>query len=332
MTQSQSSATKVHWPAEWVLHEATWMGFPCRREIWTNGLEKAQRAFAEVANQISEYEPVKMIVPAEHQKMAKKLLSAGVEQLTADIDDSWARDTSPVWVRQEQSMYGVDFEFNCWGNKFKPFDNDRAIAAKICQFSQTSRIENSLILEGGSVHSNDRGVLLTTKECLLNPNRNPHLSQQAIEQELIKALGVEQFIWLEKGVAGDVDTDGHIDNIACFVNEKTILTQKCSQDSENFSIYRDNKNIIQAAKFDLLEIAEPEARYHQGMREPLSYINFYIANGSVIIPKFGCKQDDEAYNVISEIFADRKVHAIDANEILVGGGGIHCITMQQPKS
>ncbi|TQV86832.1 agmatine deiminase family protein [Aliikangiella coralliicola] len=326
-----SELNSLRWPAEWELHQATWMIFPCRNEIWRHGLEKAQLAFAEVANLISEFEPVKMLVRREHLAYATKKLSSAVELIEAELDDSWARDTAPIWVENNKQAVALDFQFNAWGNKFSPCNSDQKIAQVMAKNAASHICEIDLILEGGSIHGNGQGLLLTTKECLLNSNRNSQMRQFEIEEKLKSELGVNRIIWLEKGLNGDVDTDGHVDNIACFVSEDTILTQYSDSASENYAIYQQNKCVLQQEKLQTIEIMEPSARYQNGVRVPLSYINFYIANDLVVLPKFGCAQDEEALKTIAEIFNDRKVYAIDANEILVGGGGIHCITMQQPK-
>ncbi|AUD78712.1 agmatine deiminase family protein [Kangiella profundi] len=319
------------WPAEWETHKATWMAWPCRTEIWTNGLEKAQLAFAEVANTIADYEPLFMLVKPEHKAFATKKLSSSVTLVEMAIDDSWTRDTAPIWIEENGQAVALDFQFNAWGNKFSPYGNDAKVAENIIKYTGCQSRKFDMVLEGGAVHSNGKGILLTTKECLLNPNRNPSLTQQQIEAVLLEQFGAERVVWLDKGVAGDVDTDGHIDNIACFVDEDLVISQNCDKLSENYSIYEENRAILKEHNIKLVEISEPEARYEDGLRAPLSYINFYIANDAIIMPSFGCKQDDEAKSVLTDLFPRRSVHQIDANEILVGGGGIHCITMQQPK-
>lgn len=319
------------WPAEWETHQATWMAWPCRTEIWTNGLEKAQLAFAEVANTIADYEPLFMLVKPEHKAFATKKLSSSVTLVEMAIDDSWTRDTAPIWIEENRQAVALDFQFNAWGNKFSPYHNDAKVAENIIKYTGCQSRQFDMVLEGGAVHSNGKGILLTTKECLLNPNRNPSLTQQQIEATLLEQFGAERVVWLDKGVTGDVDTDGHIDNIACFVDENMVISQNCNKLSENYSIYEKNRAILKEHNIKLVEISEPEARYEDGLRAPLSYINFYIANDAIIMPSFGCKQDDEAKSVLTDLFPHRSVHQIDANEILVGGGGIHCITMQQPK-
>ncbi|TQV72972.1 agmatine deiminase family protein [Aliikangiella marina] len=329
--QARALKNNVRWPAEWETHEATWMAFPCRQEIWLNGLEKAQKAFANVANTIADFEPVKMLVRPELIDSASRLLSRSIEIIPMSMDDSWTRDTAPIWLKKQESLVGLNFQFNAWGEKFWPYDQDQKVAEKINRVAGTDNFNIELILEGGAVHTNGQGVILTTEECLLNPNRNSQLNQHQIEKQLLDIFGASQVIWLSRGLSGDVDTDGHIDNIACFVDESLILSQHCPSASENFCIYETNKNIVAKSGLELFTIAEPEPRYFDGQRVPLSYINFYIANGLVVIPKFGCVQDSEAMSEITNLFPDRKVIAVDANEILIGGGGIHCITMQQPK-
>ncbi|NVK23196.1 MAG: agmatine deiminase family protein [Kangiellaceae bacterium] len=322
--------TNRRWPAEWEPHSATWMAWPCRTEIWTNGLDKAQQAFANVANAIAEYEPLNMLVKPEHIETARKKLSSTIKLIETNIDDSWTRDTAPIWIEEDGKALALDFQFNAWGNKFSPYDNDQKIAQRIIEQTGDDSQVIDIILEGGAVHSDGQGTILTTKECLLNPNRNPHLSQQQIEEMLFDTLGAKQIIWLEKGVFGDVDTDGHIDNIACFSEPGILISQSCDERSENYLIYQRNREIINQHQHRLIQIPEPEARYEDGQRMPLSYINFYIANNLLVVPAFACKQDDSAKQILQDMFPSRDVVQIDANEILIGGGGIHCITMQQP--
>lgn len=319
------------WPAEWEPHKATWMAWPCRKEIWTNGLEKAQRAFAAVANIIAEHEAVHMLINAEDAAFAQKILNSDIELHHYALDDSWARDISPIWVEYDHKPLALNFLFNAWGNKFGDYSFDAKASEHISQLAESKVEIYDCILEGGSIHSNGNGTLLTTEECLLHENRNPRRSKDDLETILFKAFGAKDIIWLKKGIAGDTDTDGHVDNIACFIDEKTILTQKTDdKDSENYKIFQENRSIIKESGTDLIEIPEPEARYVDGKRAPLSYINYYIANDLVLLPAFGCKQDQEAVAMLKDLYPKRTVKHINANDILVGGGGIHCITMQQP--
>ena len=329
------SMTQRRWPAEWERHQATWMAWPCRQEIWANGLEKARRAFAEVANTISEFEPVNMLIRAQDVSFAQKILNSDIELHLFNLDDSWARDISPLWVEEVDNNVStaraLKFVFNAWGNKFEPYAHDAKVAEHITQIAQSKVETYDIVLEGGAIHGNGKGTLLTTEECLLNPNRNPQLNKDGIQAALLKAFGAEKVIWLRKGIHGDVDTDGHIDNIACFIDAETIISQSTNdKGNENFSIYADNRSIIKESGMNLIEIPEPEARYSDGERVPLSYINYYIANDLVVLPSFGCKQDQVALSTLKDLYPKRQVKQINANEILVGGGGIHCITMQKP--
>lgn len=322
---------KKRWPAEWEPHKATWMAWPCRSEIWLHGLEKAQLAFADVANAISESESVKMLVRPEHTALARKTLSSNVELIEYLLDDSWARDICPLWITNNGQAEALSFTFNAWGEKFTPYGHDAKVADFIIQQTKSQSTDYDFVLEGGAIHGNGAGTLLTTEECLLNPNRNPDMNKSAIEGKLLSAFGAQEIIWLKRGLYGDEDTDGHIDNMACFVDSHTVLSQKVNQPtSENDAIYNENRSIIQRHGLELIELHEPEPRYLNGQRMPLSYINYYVANEQVIIPAFGCKQDDEAKSVIQDLFPQRSVTQLNADEITIGGGGIHCITMQQP--
>ncbi|AOE49759.1 agmatine deiminase family protein [Kangiella sediminilitoris] len=326
-----ASQENRRWPAEWEPHKATWMAWPCRQSIWINGLETAQRAFAEVANTISESEPVCMLIRKEHLRFAKKILSENVEVFEYPLDDSWARDFSPIWISHEEKAKALRFMFNAWGEKFYPYANDAGVADFIIDKVGDPFSEQNFVLEGGAIHGNGAGTLMTTEECLLNPNRNPAISKQALENRLLEVFGAEKMIWLPQGLYGDEDTDGHVDNIACFIDEHRVLSQRVNHsDSENADIYNNNSGVIKDHGFELIEIHEPEPRYYNGKRLPLSYINFYVANEQIIIPSFGCSQDDEARSLIQELFPKRTVSQVNANEIIIGGGGIHCITMQQP--
>ena len=336
-----SNATR-RLPAEWEPHRACWMAWPCRQEIWRHGLEEAGLAFARVANAISEFEPVHMLVPEGQQHSARRQLSAAIEQIPVPLNDSWTRDTAPIWVRHDGSLTSLDFRFNAWGDKFHPFDADADLARRIHEHASQDQDKLGyeavdLVLEGGAIHSDGHGTLLTTRECLLNSNRNPGLSEVEIETQLRDLFGIDTFIWLDKGLFGDTDTDGHIDNIACFARPGTVITQSTDDhDSENFPIYHDNRITLHEARdardrdIEIVSIPEPEARYLDGQRMPLSYINFYLANGAVIMPGFGSPQDDAALQILKEQFPARDVVQLPALEIVLGGGGIHCITMQQP--
>lgn len=326
-------------PGEWEPHAATWITWPCRLSVWPDYAATC-RAYAQVINAVAETERVYLITNPEHKAIAQKLCSAHNVTFidTFSADDSWSRDTSPLFIIENNTLRATCWQFNAWGEKFSPYDRDAALSQHIVQYLNMPSISIPMILEGGSVHSNGEGTLLTTKECLLNTNRNPKLTQENIEANLKKHLHADKVIWLNRGLDGDVDTDGHIDNAACFIDEYRILIQSCDdQNDPNFHYFQENKAILQEStdshgkSFIIHEIPQPPRSFINDERVPLSYINFYFANEIIILPTFESpKTDDVAKQIFHDIFPDRTIISVPAWPILQGGGGIHCITMQQP--
>lgn len=326
-------------PGEWEPHAATWITWPCRLSVWPDYAATC-RAYAQVINAVAETEPVYLITNPEHKAIAQKLCS--VQNVTFidtfSADDSWSRDTSPLFIIENNTLRATCWQFNAWGEKFSPYDRDAALSEHIAQYLKIPSITIPMILEGGSVHSNGQGTLLTTKECLLNPNRNPKLTQENIEENLKKHLHANKVIWLNRGIDGDVDTDGHIDNAACFIDENRILIQSCDdQNDPNFHSFKENKAILlentdaHGKPFVIHEIPQPSRSFIDHERVPLSYINFYFANEIIILPTFDSpKTDDVAEQIFHDLFPNRTIIPVPAWPILQGGGGIHCITMQQP--
>ena len=328
-------------PAEWERHQTCWMAWPCRHDLWPD-IEVARDCYAQVANIISELEPVKMLVRAEDRAVAGRKLNPAVNLLELQIDDSWARDTGPTFVEEvravESRLVGIDWRFNGWGEKFLPYAQDQQVAQAICQFAGIPAVTSSLTLEGGAIHSDGEGTLLVTEQCLLNPNRNPGWSREAIEREMRERLGCEQIIWLERGLIDD-HTDGHIDEIACFVapGEVLALASDDPQDA-NYSILARNTERLLASvdargrRLKVHQVMQPQARFlADGRRMSLSYVNFYLANDAVIMASFGQEKYDQlAYNCLRECFPDRQVRQVPVLDLFAGGGGIHCITQQQP--
>ncbi len=321
-------------PAEWETHEATWITWPCRLSVWPNYAETCQ-AYADVINGIAQFEHVHLIVNPVHLAMAKKLCTAHNVSFIDNIhaDDSWSRDTSPIFLKSDANLMATCWQFNAWGKKFPDYALDAQLAQKIAKHLGIKNQSETMVLEGGSIHTNGQGRLLTTKECLLNKNRNPHLSQSHIENQLKESLLQHEVIWLENGLEGDVDTDGHIDNTACFVDLDTVMIQSSDDASDiNYENFLINKAILEKNNLKLHEIPQPPAEYMGDARIPFSYINFYFANDAIILPQFGAKKaDDCALEMFKDIFPSRTIVPVDALHILHGGGGIHCITMQQPK-
>ncbi|AJI45225.1 agmatine deiminase family protein [Francisella tularensis subsp. novicida] len=320
------------WPAEWEEHSATWMIWPARIDMWPN-ITKAYEIYAKVANTIAKYEPVNMVVNQHQLDIAKNYLGKNITLISEAVDDSWARDVMPIFSFKADKLLANNFDFNCWGNKFSPFDNDRRLKNDIAKQQKWQVNSSKMILEGGAVHSNGQGVLLTTEECLLNLNRNPNMQKEQIESELISILGVKKILWLPYGVAGDFDTDGHVDNVACFANKNTIIIQSCyDENDENFARHQANMTYLDkyASEFNIVEIPQPRAQYFAGERLALSYLNFYIVNNAIIMPAFDDPNDAAAFEILQKCFKDRSIEQLNIIDLVVSGGGIHCITMQQP--
>ncbi len=327
-------------PAEWAPHQRCWLAWPCRQSLWRDaeGLEKARRAFARVARAIAVYEPVTMIARPEDAAAARQSCGEAVRVAAYPLDDSWMRDIGPSFVRDgDGALAGVCWRFNGWGDKYTPYAQDAALASSLLEDLAIARLETPLFMEGGAIHVDGRGTMLATEQCLLNTNRDAGLSRLQIEAEFSRLLGVRQLVWLGEGLAGD-ETDGHIDNLCCFAGEGRILLQGCADSEDpNYAIARDARARLTAARdcdgrpFDVGNLPMPAPRYDEtGARLTLSYVNFYIANGAVIVPGFDDPADERAYEMIAACFPDRRIVQLPALDIVAGGGGIHCITQQMP--
>ncbi len=327
-------------PAEWHKKQRTFMEWPVRKTAWKNLFPEAQKAYANVANKISEFEPLSMIVSKELENKARKLCSSTIDIISLEHDDSWMRDNGPTFViNDKKEIAGISWQFNAWGNKYIPYENDAKVATNLLNLLNIKNFKSNIILEGGSIHVDGLGTLITTEECLLNPNRNPSLSKTEIEDVLMKYLGIKKIIWLKKGLFGD-ETDGHIDNVATFVKPHVIAIQSCNDINDpNYSIYKENLNILENAtdalgkKFEIISIPQPPITYYNNERLTLSYINYYLVNGGVILPVFGDsaqKTDKIAVGILQELYPNRNIIQVDGSFIIRGGGNIHCITQQMP--
>ena len=332
-------------PAEWYQHECCWMQWPTEffpinaTSSWSHfDLDKGRLAWANVANAISRFEKLKMIVHPNDYKSALNLLDNNIEILQTPIDDAWCRDTGAIFLLNEKNQLGgVDSDFNCWGYK-ENFEQDDKVAKFMINEANAKYFKNDMVLEGGSIHVNGKGTLITTEQCLLHKNRNPHLSKDDIENNLKNFFGVTKIIWLKHGT--DEGTNGHIDNVACFSDEGTILAMTCSDKQDTYyDLLSENLEILKTSvdqdnkPLNIVELEMSKKRLIPDDDEPSSYINFYIANDAVIFPIFGDDvADQNAMKIIKSQFPNRQIVCLDGHDILMGGGNIHCITQQQPKA
>jgi len=336
-------------PAEFGPHERTVLCWPAREELYGEMMPMAEDAHAQVARAISEFEPVSMIVqPGPAVARATELCGGRVEIVELPIDDSWFRDSGPIYVIDsadaEPSAGGsaervaIDFTFNGWGTKYAPWDQDDLVASRWAAHAGHASKRIPMVLEGGSLTVDGEGTLVTTIQCLMHPNRNPGLSKFDIEERLADELGISTVIWLPYGLADDDDTDGHVDNIAVYARPGALILQGCDDPNEPDWL-RMNVNARWArgsadAAGRLLEVIEiPVLPFVEigGERRPVPYGNFYVGNGFVLVPTSNHDADADMLAIIAEQFPGREVIGLDVGPVLAfGGGGIHCITQQIP--
>jgi len=333
-------------PAEFEPHAATWLSWPHKEASWPGKIQSIYPSYCSFVKQLAEHEEVHINVGDETMMaFAKEKLQAAstdMRQLKFYLhptNDAWCRDHGPAFLinpNAAQPKIIVDWNYNAWGNKYPPFDLDDCIPTLIAADYEIPVLYPEIIMEGGSVDFNGKGTLITSESCLLNPNRNPHLSREEIEAHLQAYYGVDQILWLKDGIVGD-DTDGHVDDTVRFINEDTVIAvvEKNPSD-DNYGILQRNladlnrMRLLNGKQLNLLELPMPDPIYHEGQRLPGSYANFYIANGLVVVPTFRCGKDDRALQIIQEAFPDRRVVGIDSTEIIWGLGSFHCLSQQEP--
>jgi len=321
-------------PAEWEPHERTLMGWPCRTELWGEIMDQARADYAEVANAIAAFEPVTMIAAgASDAAAARAACTSGVEIVQLPLDDSWLRDCGPIYVIDESGgRIAVHFRFNAWGEKFRPWDRDAAVGRLIAEHLGDTVADAPIVLEGGSILGDGQGTLLTTEQCLLNPNRNPTLSRDQIEQALREHLGVGEIVWLPYGLLEDRDTDGHIDLVASLLAPGRAMLQTVPDDNPNYERCEENRAALRGAGLEVLEMPFVPYTTVAGERVATGYMNFYVCNEAAIVPVCGAESDPEALEIVSSAFPDREIVGVPGTVIAYGGGGPHCITQQVPIS
>jgi agmatine deiminase len=321
-------------PAEWAPHERCVMAWPARVSMWGSQLAAAKADYAEVARAIARTEPVLMVAPpGAGAEAASACANADVDVVEWPIDDSWTRDMGAVIVTGDVGRAGVDFVFNSWGEKFLPYDEDARFASRMCDALGLERIDAApFVLEGGAVTVDGDGTLVTTEQCLLNPNRNPTLSREQIERELEQRLGVTKVVWLPYGILEDDDTDGHVDNVAAFVGPGRIVAQTTAdRDDPNYERLYRNRVLLQTAGLDVIALDVLARATVDGDDVVVPPLNAYLANGSVVVPVVDGDGARRALAIWQEIFPDRDVIGVGGAVLAYGGGGIHCITQQVPR-
>jgi agmatine deiminase len=356
---STPAADGYRMPGEFEAHSGCWMLWPRRPDNWRLQGAPAQDAFAAVAVAIDASEPVTVGVEDAELERARALLASSIRVVELSSDDAWMRDVGPSFlVDAASSVRGVDWQFNAWGGLqgglYQPWDRDEQVARKVLEIEGVARYRAPIVLEGGAIHVDGEGTVLTTEECLLNRNRNPELSREQIEHVLLEYLGADRVIWLGRGLYGD-ETDGHIDNLACFIAPGVVALSYCEEPSDpQHAISREALERLQRARDARgrelevvrlpvpgpLTIAAEEATGVQriastqprraGERMAASYANFYIATSRVVFPLLDERFDAQVAELLGSCFPEREIVGVPAREILLGGGNIHCITQQVP--
>jgi agmatine deiminase len=343
MTRPAPAELGYAMPAEWAPHQATWISWPHNPETWPGCLAAAETAMVAAVKALASGETVRInVLDAGHEAHVRGLLGS-VADTPAIVfhqlptNGAWCRDHGAIFVRDAAGkLAAVDCGFNAWGGKYPPWDRDDAVAARMAEILDLPRFEGGMILEGGSIDVNGDGALLTTEQCLLNPNRNPGLSRADIEARLRLLFGVQQVLWLGDGIIGD-DTDGHVDDITRFVGYDRVITVVEPDPADpNHAPLADNLERLRSMRLAdgrplrIIELPMPEPVELDGERLPASYGNFYIGNAVVLMPAFDQPRDEVAARILARCLPGRRVIPIRANELVVGLGAFHCLTQQVP--
>jgi agmatine deiminase len=346
-------------PAEWEPHEATWLSWPHKEASWPGKIDRIFPVYAQMVTALARSETVHINVnDAEMETAARRFLDQAGIGATADVrfhrfptNDAWCRDHGAIILKHRAAdrrsraagisrpsarRLATDWDYNAWGDKYPPYDLDNLIPARMAEALGIPCQKGGMVLEGGSIDSNGAGLLLTTESCLLNPNRNPHLTRDEIEGRLVEMLGVEKILWLGDGIVGD-DTDGHIDDLTRFVGERVVVTAiEDDPTDENYKSLRDNLRRLESMTdlegrpLEIVGVPMPPAVVYEGQRLPASYANFYVANKAVLLPTYNYPNDERARAVLAKLFPTREIVGLDCTDLIWGLGAFHCLTQQVP--
>jgi agmatine deiminase len=340
MTQDTPASLGYRWPAEWEPHAATWLAWPRNPDTWPGKFEPIPGVWQSLVRTLAEFEPVHVLAGGEVRQEALMMVGdvPGVTVHDLPTNDVWARDHGGMFLSGPPSLPPslVDWQYNAWGGKYPPYDFDNAVPAHMARLTGRRRFTPGIVLEGGAVEGNGAGTILTTESCLLNPNRNPQLSKADIERYLADYLCAKKVLWTDGGIVGD-DTDGHIDELARFVGPTTVVValEEDPQD-ENYEPLRENERRIrtmtdaQGRPLEVVALPMPRPLHFEENRLPACYLNFYIANGAVIVPVFDDPADRVALATLGRLFPGRQIRGLNAVDLVWGLGAFHCITQQQP--
>ncbi|HEX5936451.1 MAG TPA: agmatine deiminase family protein [Actinomycetota bacterium] len=326
-------------PAEFSPHQATWMSWPAREDLWGGHLDEAKDGWAATARAIAAFEPLTMVCAPGHAQDVRDRCGAAVEPLELPLDDSWLRDNGPIFVTNGNAEVAlVHFGFNSWGGKYLPFDRDAALPAALAARFGVRRYVAPFVLEGGSFFVDGEGTLLTTEQCLLHPNRNPMMSREEIEDGLRSFLGVDTVVWLPHGLVEDRDTDGHVDGLAQYVRPGAVmLAVAAGEEDPNAARFEDDRRVLASttdARGRAIEVIDGPVNSWAELDGigpvVIPYMNHYLANGAVIVPTGGVAGDEAALELLAKAYPDREVVGVPGAMISHGGGGPHCITQQVP--
>jgi agmatine deiminase len=331
------------WPAEWEPHRATWLAWPHNPETWPGALREADAVFGDIAAALAQSEALEILVPdAEVEERARAQLQragapvARIRFHPVPTDDSWIRDTGPIFLTGASGLAAVDFRFDAWGGKYPPWERDDAVGAEVARRAGAELFSASFVLEGGSIDGDGEGTLLTTESCLLEARKEPERDRGMMEERLAAYLGASQVIWLTGEVVGD-DTDGHVDDLARFVAPGLVVAgREANPKDPNHGPLEENLSRLARARdargrpLEIVELPMPSPVLVNGERCPASYLNFYVANQRVLVPTFDVPEDARALAILSELFDGREIAAIPARTLVMGFGAIHCLTQQEP--